>query len=148
MKRFLTYLLLTAASLAAALAFAGSRARESNGAPPADGATCDGLFGVSLLETESCRLSVRSADGGAINADTIVSYYCDAASNGWHRSPSALDCTIERNPTADGGTPSAFVCPDTEVLSRFGRQGAALAVSDGGTATGTVRIECFGRELP
>lgn len=148
MKRATTYLIITAASLLAALAWAGSRARESNGTPPADGAACDGSFGVSLIETESCRLSVRSADGGAINADTIVSYYCDAASNGWHRSPSSLDCTIERNATADGGTPTAFTCADTEVLSRFGRQGAALAVSDGGTATGVVRVECFGRELP
>ncbi len=146
MRRALAYLMLGGASLVAALAWGGSRARESDGTPPAHGSACTGTFGVSLLETESCRLSVRS-DGGAINADSIVSYYCDSTT-GWVRSAASLDCTVERLATADGGVPTTFVCPDTEVLARFGRQGAALAKTDGGVASGTVRIECFGRDLP
>lgn len=130
-----------------ALAFAGTRARDSS-APPS--AVTDG---VSLSEVQGCRASVRIDGGGTISTGgkMVLSYY-DAVL-GWVESDSTLNYTVPIT-SADGGTRTSYVSPDIQPVANFGR----IAVhtfgtlgSDGGTAaTGTVkaRIECWGPSLP
>lgn len=140
----------------AAVAWAGSRVKESAGAVPTLATD-----GVSLLEVEACRPSVRVDGGGTINGGTLVSYYYDSVL-GWTRSATRLDCVLEANKLLDGGAPSAQVCPDTEPVARFGRVAFVannIVGADGGTPNGVgvdggqniapvVRVECFGRALP
>lgn len=144
MKRFVPYALLICGLAVAA--WAGSRAKETSGARPT--LSTDG---VSLSEVEGCRASVRSTDGGTVNGGKLVLFYYDAVL-GWTRAQSSLDCTLEANKMLDGGAPSAQVCPDYGTLARFGRVGVAsqnLVSADGGTVAGaTVRLECWGRNLP
>lgn len=149
-------LLISGAVLLAWLAWAGSRANESTGAVPSLATD-----GVSLNDSEGCRLSVREADGGTLNGGTLAVWYYDARL-GWVRSASALDCVLESNKLADGGAPSAQVCPDLQPLARFGRLGVearGLVGLDGGSPNGlgvdgganvapVLRVECWGRAIP
>jgi len=142
------YLLAIALGLCALTALAGSRASDSTGAVPFnDGGV---LEGVSLTDVEGCRLSARVTDGGTINGGGLAVYYYDTAL-GWVRGSTALDCTFEANKLLDGGAPSAQVCPDLGVLAKYGRIAAArklLVNGAGSPATATVRVECWGRNLP
>lgn len=140
----------------AAATWAGSRASDSAGGTPS-GATA----GVSLLDSEGCRVSVRALDGGTINGGSLALWYYDSVL-GWTRSATSLDCTLEANKLIDGGAPSAQVCPDYQPAARFGRLAAEarnLVGADGGTPNGVgvdggqnvppvVRVECWGREIP
>lgn len=140
----------------AAVAWAGSRVKETSGAVPTGAAD-----GVSLKEVESCRASIRVDGGGTVNGGTLASYYHDSVL-GWVRSPTRLDCVLEANKLHDGGAPSVQVCPDNEPLARFGRFAVAsvnIVGADGGTPNGVgtdggqnvepvVRVECFGKGLP
>lgn len=140
----------------AAVAWAGSRVKESAGAVPTSATD-----GVSLLEVESCRVSIRVDGGGTINGGTLASHYYDSVL-GWTRSATGLDCVLEANKLLDGGAPSSQVCPDSAPLARFGRFAVAavnIIGADGGTPNGVgadggqnvvpvVRVECFGRGLP
>lgn len=148
--------LIIASMLVAAAAYAGSRAAEGAGGTPT--LSTDG---VSLADSEGCRLSVRARDAGTINGGTIAVWYYDAVL-GWTRSATSLDCTLESNKLADGGAPTAQVCPDRVPAARFGRIAAearSLIGADGGTPNGfgtdggqnvtpMVRVECWGREIP
>lgn len=132
--------LLTAVLLVAAVAFAGTRAKETSGAIPT--LSTDG---VALTDVSSCRFSARLTDGGTLNGGTLVAYYYDAQL-GWVRSATALDCVLEANKLIDGGAPASQVCPDTAVNSRFGRVGVAsknLVNGAGTSVTATVRVECY-----
>ena len=128
------------ALLLAAVAFAGTRAKETSGAVPT--LSTDG---VALTDVSSCRFSARIVDGGTLNGGTLVAYYYDAV-NGWVRSPTSLDCVLEANKLIDAGPPSAQVCPDTAVNSRFGRVAVAsknLVNGAGTSVSATVRVECY-----
>lgn len=142
------YLLAFALGLCALTALAGTRAKESQGTVPFnDGGV---LEGVSLSEVEGCRLSARVTDGGTINGGGLAVYYYDSVL-GWVRSSTSLDCSFESNKLQDGGAPSVQVCPDLGVLAKYGRIAAAgkLIVNGAGSAaTATVRVECWGRNLP
>lgn len=132
--------------LLALAALAGTRAAESAGNVPTLATE-----GVSLTNVEGCRLSARSADGGTVNGGKVVAYYYDAV-NGWTRSASTLDCTLESNKLLDGGAPRSQVCSDLAVGGSFGRIAAVnggVTSADGGTPVGlVVRVECYGKELP
>lgn len=129
----------------ALVAYAGTRAKDSNGSIPTSATD-----GVSLDRVTGCRISVRVMDGGTVNGGTLVSYYYDPVL-GWVRSPTALDCTLEANKLIDGGAPASQVCSDTQVLAQYGRVGVAVKSLVNGAAssiTATSRIECWGPELP
>jgi hypothetical protein len=148
MKNFLLVVFISL--FTAALAYAGTRAQDTNCGYPttlADGGTTSG---VSLSESTTCRMSVRVTDGGTINGGTLVSYYFDPVL-GWVRSNTALDCVLEANKLVDAGAPAAQVCPDTNVLGRYGRVtvvGKSLVNGAGAAATATCRVECFSGTLP
>ena len=133
------------AAVFTALAYAGSRAAESSGATPT--LTTDG---VSLRDSEGCRVSARVGDGGTVNGGTLALWYHDSVL-GWTRGSTSLDCTLESNKLWDGGAPSAQVCPDRVPAARFGRMAAearSLIGVDGGVITANVRVECWGRDIP
>jgi hypothetical protein len=142
------YTLAIAMGLCALTALAGTRAKDSAGEVPFnDGGV---LEGVALNDAEGCRLSARVTDGGTINGGGLAVYYYDAVL-GWVRSPTSLDCTFEANKLQDGGAPAAQVCPDLGVLAKYGRIAAArklLVNGAGSPATATVRVECWGRNIP
>lgn len=131
--------------LAGALAFAGTRARESAGAVPTLATD-----GVSIVGATACRMSARVTDGGAVNGGTLVPYYYDAVL-GWVRAGSATDCTLESNKLLDGGAPSAQVCLVDVAGASWGRIAAVangLFTADGGPATANIRVECFDPTIP
>lgn len=141
---------------AATVVWAGSRASESTGGVPS--ATTDG---VTLLDSSGCRVSIRARDGGTVNGGTLAVWYYDSVL-GWTRSATSLDCTLEANKLADGGAPTAQVCPDYQPMARFGRiavEARNIVGADGGTPNGIgvdgganvpplTRIECWGSEIP
>ncbi len=145
--------LLVAVGVIAAVALAGSRVKEgvqAQGAVPAtlaDGGTTDG---VAIADSEGCRTSARVADGGTINGGVLASWYYDGVL-GWVRASTALDCTIESSKLLDGGAPSVQVCPDLGVLAKYGRvmyTNKSLVGADAGAISATVRVECWGRNIP
>lgn len=146
---------LLAVGLIAFIAVAGTRAKDSAGAAPT--ATTDG---VGMGDAVGCRASIRVDGGGTIGTGTkLVYHYYDPVLL-WSESTSALTCTVTAR--ADGGTRSAYVCPDLEPLARFGRVAVSnfgLIGSDGGTGFGlgtdggynvapVTRIECWGSSIP
>ena len=140
--------LLVAVGVVAAVALAGSRVKETTGAVGV--APTLSTDGVTLADSEGCRASARVADGGTINGGVLAAYYQDSVL-GWVRAPTALDCTLESGKLLDGGAPAAQVCPDLGVLAKFGRIAFAnksLVGVDGGAVTATVRVECWGRNIP
>lgn len=144
MSRYVLFLIVVSLGVAVT-AFAGSRAKDSAGAVPS--AATDG---VALGDSEGCRLSVRTTDGGTINGGTLAVYYYDSVL-GWVRSATSLDCVLESNKLIDGGAPQAQVCPDLGILARYGRIGVAakaLVGADGGTVTAITRVECYGAQIP
>lgn len=136
---------MAAALAVAGVVYGGTRAAEVSGEIPSASNE-----GVPLDRVESCRFSIRVLDGGTINGGKLVAYYYDPVL-GWVRSPSALDCTLEANKLIDAGAPAAQVCADTTVLGRYGRVSAAtqgVVNGAGAAATGFVRVECYGGDLP
>lgn len=131
--------------LVAAVAAGATRAQDSTCGYPTGSALDGGTTnGVSLTEVTSCRMSVRVTDGGTINGGTLVTYYYDAVL-GWVRASTALDCILEANKLIDAGAPAAQVCPDTNVLGRYGRVtvvGKNLVNGAGAAAGATCRVEC------
>lgn len=147
MKKLLTSLFVATALVAVA----GTRSYESSGSVPsvlADGG--HGSVGVALNDSAGCRFSARTQDGGTLNGGTIAAYYYDSTL-GWVRSNTQLDCTLEASKLLDGGAPSVQVCPDLEVLGRFGRVvgvAKSMVAADGGAAAVTIRTECWGSSIP
>lgn len=131
--------------LVGAVSLAATRAQDSTCGYPTGSALDGGTTnGVSLSEVTSCRMSVRVTDGGTINGGTLVTYYYDAVL-GWVRASTALDCVLEANKLIDAGAPAAQVCPDTNVLGRYGRVtvvGKNLVNGAGAAAGATCRVEC------
>ncbi len=132
------HLIVGLALVLAVAAFAGTRKAESAAAPPS-GATA----GVAISsQTTGCRASVYN-DAGTINTGGQILYSYYDPTVGWVQSASTLNCTVSAT-TADGGTRTAFVCPDLQPVANFGRIAAqtyGVIWSDGGT--GKTRIECF-----
>lgn len=138
-----------------ALAWAGTRAKDSAGAPPT--AATDG---VSLNEVTSCRASVRTDAGGSLSAGQLILYYYDPVL-GWVESDPNLQ-TLSLGNTFDGGVRGSYVSPDLTVAAAYGRLGVAgkdIKGRDGGSPNGDegdagfhvkpiFRVECYGANLP
>lgn len=138
MKRFIII------SLLATAAWAGSRAADTDGSPPTSATA-----GVNIAEVEACRGSVRFTDGGTIMGGKLVPYYYDSVL-GWTEAKTADQCTLATDTLIDGGSRRTQTC-EFAVQARYGRAalaGKSLVGEDGGAVQGTVRLECWGRELP
>lgn len=153
-------LLIAAFTMVALVAYAGTRATDSQLGQIPNSATS----GVSMGSSEGCRASIRVGDGGTINGGTIKYVYHDpvVGDGGWVPGRAEYNCALESNNLPDGGAPPAQMCPGITPGSQFGRVGiyaVNVVGADGGTPNGLgpdagqnviplLRIECWGPNLP